>query len=225
MRFKKGDEYNAKKILPELLDKDPICFKGFEGQREAIKAIPGWQGKLRAIIARLIDSFKKGKVMDFLVIQGSESVSFSRGDEVGVVHYDGKVDVPDRWRSKYTVNEKVICNTIDFEKSIVPSSKCSVQIGDERVSVFLGINEGVPCVIVAFDSDWSSLLVDISLNTWKEVKISQDLCISIGRAIKFRDEYSILISQLYSGGKTQALARLQALSKIEGSLFLERIAS
>jgi hypothetical protein len=54
MRFKKGDKYNAKKILSELLDKDPICFKGFQGQREAIKAIPGWQGRLRAIIAKWI---------------------------------------------------------------------------------------------------------------------------------------------------------------------------
>jgi hypothetical protein len=42
------------KILRHL-DKEPICFKGFLGHKEALKTVPGWQDKFRAYAEHLIE--------------------------------------------------------------------------------------------------------------------------------------------------------------------------
>jgi hypothetical protein len=54
MPFQKNHKQGAKKILDETLDQQPICFKGREGQREKLKAVPNWQELLRDFVAQLI---------------------------------------------------------------------------------------------------------------------------------------------------------------------------
>jgi hypothetical protein len=54
MTFKKNHQCGAKKILKKPLDAQPICVRGYEGQKEALKAVPGWQERLREYIDQLI---------------------------------------------------------------------------------------------------------------------------------------------------------------------------
>ena len=54
MPFQKNHKLGAKKILNQALDKHPISFKGYEGQKEKLKLVPGWQEKLRLYVDRLI---------------------------------------------------------------------------------------------------------------------------------------------------------------------------
>jgi hypothetical protein len=56
MRYEKGNKYGAKKILEAPLDKDPISFKGFLGQREALRRVPKWQDKFREYTEQLISA-------------------------------------------------------------------------------------------------------------------------------------------------------------------------
>lgn len=54
MPFQKNHKLGAKKIYTRPLDKQIIGFKGYEGQKEKLKSIPGWQNKLRDYIDLLI---------------------------------------------------------------------------------------------------------------------------------------------------------------------------
>ena len=54
MTFKKNHKLGAKKILPFPLDEQPICFKGYKGQKLQLKAVPNWQERLRQYVAKLI---------------------------------------------------------------------------------------------------------------------------------------------------------------------------
>jgi hypothetical protein len=54
MTFKKNHKHGAKKIIEKPLDAQPICLRGYEGQKEALKAVPGWQERLRDYIDVLI---------------------------------------------------------------------------------------------------------------------------------------------------------------------------
>ena len=54
MPFQKNHKFGAKKILNQSLDKHPISFKGYEGQKEKLKLVPDWQEKLRLYVNRLI---------------------------------------------------------------------------------------------------------------------------------------------------------------------------
>lgn len=54
MTFEKNHTQGAKKMISRPLDKDPISFKGFEGSKAGLKAVPGWQGKLRDFVEGLI---------------------------------------------------------------------------------------------------------------------------------------------------------------------------
>ena len=54
MPFQKNNKLGAKKILSRPLDKQVIGFRGYEGQKEKLKLVPGWQEKLRLYVDQLI---------------------------------------------------------------------------------------------------------------------------------------------------------------------------
>jgi len=54
MPFPKNHKLGAKKILPLPLDDQPICFKGYRGQKSQLKAVPNWQERLRKYVAQII---------------------------------------------------------------------------------------------------------------------------------------------------------------------------
>ncbi len=54
MPFRKNHKLGAKKILERPLDAQPICFKGYEGHKEKLKAVANWQDKLREYVEKLI---------------------------------------------------------------------------------------------------------------------------------------------------------------------------
>ncbi len=54
MPFQKFNQIGAKKIFPQLLDNQPICFKGRLGQKDKIKNVPNWQERLRDFVDELI---------------------------------------------------------------------------------------------------------------------------------------------------------------------------
>ena len=54
MPFQKGNKLGAKKQLKRPLDKEVIGFKGYEGQKEKLKAVPDWQERLREFVDLLI---------------------------------------------------------------------------------------------------------------------------------------------------------------------------
>ncbi len=54
MPFSKNHEYRWEKQGDRTLDKQPICFKGYEGQKLALLAIPNWQEKFRKFVDDLI---------------------------------------------------------------------------------------------------------------------------------------------------------------------------
>ncbi len=59
MPFRKKNKLGAQKILAKPLDALPICLKGYQGQKEALKHIPNWQERLRGFIDTLIEENKK----------------------------------------------------------------------------------------------------------------------------------------------------------------------
>jgi hypothetical protein len=70
MTFQKGNQLGAKKRLKRPLDKDAIClwrqrfaiaFKGYEGQKEKLKAVPDWQERLREFVDQLLSEFPKNE--------------------------------------------------------------------------------------------------------------------------------------------------------------------
>jgi len=54
MPFQKNHKLGAKKRLKRPLDKEIIGFKGYEGQRERLKAVPDWPERLREFVDKLI---------------------------------------------------------------------------------------------------------------------------------------------------------------------------
>jgi hypothetical protein len=54
MPFRKNNQFTAKKFLDKPLDKQPICFRGYEGQKDKLKAVPDWQEQLRQFVDELI---------------------------------------------------------------------------------------------------------------------------------------------------------------------------
>jgi len=54
MPFQKNHKLGAKKILDKPLDKTPICFKGYEGQKDKLKSVPNWQERMRQFVSELI---------------------------------------------------------------------------------------------------------------------------------------------------------------------------
>jgi len=54
MPFQKHHKLGAKKILDKPLDKTPICFKGYEGQKDKLKSVPNWQERMRQFVNELI---------------------------------------------------------------------------------------------------------------------------------------------------------------------------
>ncbi|MEQ9357319.1 hypothetical protein [Coleofasciculus chthonoplastes] len=54
MPFQKNNRFAAKRMLDKPLDKDPICFKGYEGQKEKLKSVPNWQEQIRQFVDELI---------------------------------------------------------------------------------------------------------------------------------------------------------------------------
>lgn len=54
MPFQKGHKLGARKQLKRPLDKEAIAFKGYEGQKEKLKAIPEWPERLREYVDCLI---------------------------------------------------------------------------------------------------------------------------------------------------------------------------
>ena len=59
MPFQKNHKLGAKKILSRPLDKEAIAFKGYEGQKEKLKAVPDWQERLREFVDKLIEEVDK----------------------------------------------------------------------------------------------------------------------------------------------------------------------
>jgi hypothetical protein len=59
MPFRKGHQLGAKKKLQRPLDKQAIAFKGYEGQKEKLKAVPDWQERLREFVDQLISNLPK----------------------------------------------------------------------------------------------------------------------------------------------------------------------
>jgi hypothetical protein len=59
MPFQKNHKYRWESNKERILDKNPICFKGYEGQKEKIKAVPDWQERLRKFVDELIQEVDK----------------------------------------------------------------------------------------------------------------------------------------------------------------------
>lgn len=55
MPFQKHNTYGTIERLARPTDKAVIAFKGYEGQKEKLKAIPDWQEKLRLFVDQLIN--------------------------------------------------------------------------------------------------------------------------------------------------------------------------
>lgn len=58
MPFQKNHKLGAKKRLNRSLDKETIGFKGYEGQKEKLKAVPDWQERLREFVDKLINDYE-----------------------------------------------------------------------------------------------------------------------------------------------------------------------
>jgi len=54
MTFRKNHKLGAKKFLEKPLDDQPICFRGYKGSKEKLKAVPNWQERLRQYVEELI---------------------------------------------------------------------------------------------------------------------------------------------------------------------------
>jgi hypothetical protein len=58
MPFQKNNSLGAKKLIKEILDDQPICFRGRLGQKEQLKAVFNWQEQLRDYVDQLINQEK-----------------------------------------------------------------------------------------------------------------------------------------------------------------------
>ncbi|MDZ7956595.1 MAG: hypothetical protein RMY34_01595 [Aulosira sp. DedQUE10] len=59
MPFPKNHQYRWESNQDQTLDKTPICFKGWEGQKEKLKTVPDWQERLRQFVDQLISDLPK----------------------------------------------------------------------------------------------------------------------------------------------------------------------
>jgi hypothetical protein len=59
MPFHKNHQYRWKSSQKKILDQAPICFKGWEGQKELLKAVPNWQERLREFVDQIISELPK----------------------------------------------------------------------------------------------------------------------------------------------------------------------
>lgn len=55
MPFRKNPEYRGRSPRSHPLAKPPICFKGWEGQKEKLQNISNWQERFRALAEQLIE--------------------------------------------------------------------------------------------------------------------------------------------------------------------------
>jgi hypothetical protein len=58
MRFQKNNQLGFTTTRERKLEKQPISFKGYEGQLAELKKIPNWQETLREIVDKLIEENK-----------------------------------------------------------------------------------------------------------------------------------------------------------------------
>jgi hypothetical protein len=61
MPFQKNNQLGAKKRLKRPLDKEVIAFRGYEGQKEKLKAVLDWQERLRGFVEQLISELPKNQ--------------------------------------------------------------------------------------------------------------------------------------------------------------------
>jgi len=54
--FEKSNKLGARKILKRPLDSSPTCVKLYQGHKEALQAVDGWQELVRGFIENLINS-------------------------------------------------------------------------------------------------------------------------------------------------------------------------
>lgn len=54
MPFQTGNQLGAKQQLKRPLDQQVIAFKGYEGQKEKLKEMDGWQERLREFVEQLL---------------------------------------------------------------------------------------------------------------------------------------------------------------------------
>ena len=59
MPFSPNHKYRWKSDKERVLDKSPICFKGYDGQKEKLKTVPNWQERLREFVDGLIEDVDK----------------------------------------------------------------------------------------------------------------------------------------------------------------------
>lgn len=64
MPFQVNNKYSAKKILDRELDDQPICFKGWKGQKEKLKTVTGWQEQVRKLVEQLISTRNEQNLTD-----------------------------------------------------------------------------------------------------------------------------------------------------------------
>jgi hypothetical protein len=55
MPFQKNNKLGATSLNEEPFDKSPLCFAVRKGVREKLKAVPGWQERLRKLVDELIE--------------------------------------------------------------------------------------------------------------------------------------------------------------------------
>ncbi|MBW4480607.1 MAG: hypothetical protein KME54_28140 [Tolypothrix brevis GSE-NOS-MK-07-07A] len=56
MTFKKNHKLGALPFNDEPFDTSPVCFKVKKGVKDKLKAVPGWQERLRETVDKLIES-------------------------------------------------------------------------------------------------------------------------------------------------------------------------
>jgi hypothetical protein len=61
MPFQKGNKLGAKKHYSRPLDKEVIAFRGYEGQKEKLKAVPDWQERLREFVDQLLSDLPRNE--------------------------------------------------------------------------------------------------------------------------------------------------------------------
>jgi hypothetical protein len=61
MPFQKGNKLGAKKHHSRPLDEEVIAFRGYEGQKEQLKAVPDWQERLREFVDQLLSDLPKNE--------------------------------------------------------------------------------------------------------------------------------------------------------------------
>ncbi|NMG21117.1 hypothetical protein [Brasilonema bromeliae] len=61
MPFQKNNKLGANRRLKRPLDKETISLRGYEGQKEKLKAVPDWQERLREFVDQLTSDLPKNE--------------------------------------------------------------------------------------------------------------------------------------------------------------------